>query len=50
MSLDLQKAENEVYDFSVVHVVLDIRVIKVLILIFFAIYLVYWAFFSIVQL
>ena len=36
---------NEVYDFSVVHVVLDIRAIKVLILIFFVIYLVNRAFF-----
>ena len=36
---------NEVYNFSVAHVVLDIRAIKVLILIFFAIYLVNLAFF-----
>ena len=41
---------NELYNFSVVQVVLDIRAIKVLIFIFFAIYLVNRAFFSIVQL
>ena len=41
---------NEVYNFSVAFVVLDIRAIKVLIFIFFAIYLVNRAFFSIVQL
>ena len=41
---------NEVYDISVVHVVLDIRVIKVSFFIFFTIYLVNQAFFSIVQL